>query len=101
MASKIIAMAFAIAAEIERELNSKRTKEALMTRKLAGKILGRPKGVGKSKLDEYRVEIEALLNNSSAQKFIALRYETKEANFSHWMKQHGITRPSIPNNVPA
>jgi DNA invertase Pin-like site-specific DNA recombinase len=43
--SRIIAMAFTIAAEIERELNSKRTKEALMERKLAGKIFGKPKGM--------------------------------------------------------
>lgn len=94
--SKLIAMCFAMAAEIERDLISKRTKEALMARKVAGKVLGRPKGVGKSKLDKYRVEIEALLNNGSKQNFIADRYETTEANLHHWMKQHGITRPNHP-----
>lgn len=88
--SKIIAMAFAMAAEIERDLISKRTKEALMARKVAGMILGRPRGVGKSKLDKYRVEIEALLSNGSTQKFIAQRYGTTEANLHHWMKQHGL-----------
>jgi len=92
--SKLIAMCFAMAAEIERDLISKRTKEALMARKVAGKILGRPKGVGKSKLDAYRVEIEALLKNGSTQKFIAKRYQTTEANLHHWMKQHGFSRPS-------
>lgn len=59
--SKIIAMAFSMAAEIERDPISKRTKEALMARKVAGKMLGRPKGVGKSKLDAHRIEIEAFL----------------------------------------
>ncbi|MDR2728383.1 MAG: recombinase family protein, partial [Chitinispirillales bacterium] len=39
--SKIIAMAFSMAAEIERDLISKRTKEALMVRKAAGQKLGR------------------------------------------------------------
>lgn len=91
--SKLVAMCFAMAAEIERDLISKRTKEALMARKVAGKILGRPKGVGTSKLDQYRVEIEALLKNGSTQKFLANKYKTTEANLSHWMKQHGVIRP--------
>jgi DNA invertase Pin-like site-specific DNA recombinase len=47
-------MAFSMAAEIERDLISKRTKEALMAKKAAGVKLGRPKGSGKSKLDKYR-----------------------------------------------
>lgn len=42
--SKIIAFAFALAAEIERNLISQRTKEALASRKLAGMKLGRPCG---------------------------------------------------------
>src|SRR5437016_10968632 len=69
--SKIIAMAFSMAAEIERDLISQRTKEALAARKKAGMKLGRPPGVGKSKLDPHRPEIEALLANGSTQKFIA------------------------------
>ena len=42
--SKIIAFAFALAAEIERNLISQRTKEALADRKAAGVRLGRPPG---------------------------------------------------------
>ena len=42
--SKIIAFAFALAAEIERNLISQRTREALAARKQAGKQLGRPPG---------------------------------------------------------
>ena len=80
--SKIIAMAFSMAAEIERDLISQRTKEALAARRRAGKPLGRPRGPGKSKLDQYRPEIEALLANGSTQKFIANRYGTTEANLS-------------------
>jgi len=90
--SKIIAMAFSMAAEIERDLISKRTKEALIARKMSGMKLGRPKGTGKSKLDTFRVEIEALLKNGSTQKFIAKRYHTTEANLHHWMKKHGVAK---------
>lgn len=90
--SKIIAMAFSMAAEIERELISSRTKEALRAVKASGKKLGRPKGPGKSKLDPYKPEIEALLNNGSTQKFIAQRYKTTEANLHNWMKKHRIKR---------
>jgi DNA invertase Pin-like site-specific DNA recombinase len=78
--SKIVAMAIAMAAEIERDLISQRTKEALAAKKRAGVKPGRPKGVGKSKLDEHRPEIEALLAHGSTQKYIANRFGTTEAN---------------------
>ena len=69
----IVAMTFSMAAEIERELISKRTKEALAARKKQGLPLGRPQGPGKSKLDCYSAEIEALLANGSTKKFVAKR----------------------------
>ena len=85
-------MAFAMAAEIERDLISQRTKEALRAKKAAGVQLGRPRGPGKSKLDAFRPEIEALLANGSTQKFIAQRYNTTEANLHNWMKKRGIQK---------
>ncbi len=90
--SKIVAMAFSMAAEIERDLISQRTKEALRAKKAAGQPLGRPKGPGKSKLDPFRPEIEALLANGATKKFIADRYGTTPANLSNWIKKHGIRR---------
>ncbi|MBO1267067.1 recombinase family protein [Arthrobacter cavernae] len=42
--SKVIAFAFGLAAEIERDLISQRTKEALARKKSEGVILGRPAG---------------------------------------------------------
>lgn len=93
--SKIVAMAFSMAAEIERDLISQRTKEALAARKKAGVKLGRPRGSGKSKLDAFRPEIEALLANGSTQRFIAKRYRTTEANLSRWVKKHGLKRPVV------
>lgn len=91
--SKIVAMAFSMAAEIERDLISARTTEALRARKASGLPLGRPKGPGKSKLDPFRPEIEALLANGSTQAFIAKRYGTTPANLSNWIRKHDITRP--------
>ncbi len=63
--SKVMAMVFSMAAEIEIDLISKRTREALQSRKLSGMKLGKPKGPGKSKLDVFHYEIEAYLNNGS------------------------------------
>lgn len=88
--SKIIALAFSMAAEIERDLISQRTKEALRFKKEQGVILGRPKGPGKSKLDTFRPEIESLLANGATQKFIAQRYHTTGANLHHWIKKHSL-----------
>ena len=90
--SKIIAMAFSMAAEIERDLISQRTKEALAARKRQGVKLGRPKGTGKSKLDQYKPEIEALLKNGATQKFIAQRYDATEATVSRWVKKQGLQK---------
>jgi len=87
--SKIMAMMFSIASEIERDLISKRTSEALRARKAKGLPLGRPKGTGKSKLDEYKMEIVALLNNGSSKVFIAKRYKTSVGNLCHWLEKNG------------
>jgi DNA invertase Pin-like site-specific DNA recombinase len=88
--SKIMAMVFSIASEIERDLISKRTKEALRARKNAGVKLGRPRGVGKSKLDEFKEEIVALLRNGSSKKFVADRYGTSQVNLYNWLKKNNL-----------
>jgi DNA invertase Pin-like site-specific DNA recombinase len=91
--SKIMALVFSMASEIERDLISQRTKEALRFKKEQGIPLGRPKGPGKSKLDAFQPEIESLLANGATQKFIAQRYHTTEANLHHWLKKRNL-KPS-------
>lgn len=93
--SKVMAMVFSMASEIERDLISKRTKEALQTKKASGIKLGRPKGPGKSKLDAHRVEIEALLKNGSTKKFIAQRYNSTPANLFNWLNKNKISAESL------
>jgi DNA invertase Pin-like site-specific DNA recombinase len=96
--SKIVAVVFSMAAEIERDLISSRTKEALRHRKASGLPMGRPVGSGSSKLDKYRPEIEALLANGSTQRFIAQRYDTTPENLSVWVRKHKIDRLKLKAN---
>ena len=96
--SNELAMAFAMAAEIEHDLISSRTKEALQARKAAGVKLGRPKGPGKSKLDPFREEIVALLKNGSTKTYLAKKYNTSLPNFYNWLeKNKGKVRLFVPN----
>lgn len=61
--SKVLAFAFGLSAEIERNLISQRTKEALARKKAEGVILGRPKGSKstKTKLTGREKKIQELL----------------------------------------
>lgn len=95
--SKIVGIVFAMAAEIERDLISSRTKEALRAKKAAGVRLGRPPGPGKSKLDKHREEIVALLRNGSTQRYIAKRYGCTPGTLNTWLKKRNIdAKPIIP-----
>ena len=88
--SKVMAMVFSIAAEIERNLISKRTIEGLKAARAKGKLLGRPKGVGKSKLDVHKDEIIALMKTGSTQVYIAKKYKTSQPNLYNWIKKNGL-----------
>ena len=73
--SKVLAFGFGLSAEIERNLISQRTKEALARKKAEGVILGRPKGK-KSSQEKYKlfgkeVLIQELLKNKVSKRQIA------------------------------
>ena len=62
MNSKVILTLFSLFAELERDLISARTKEALASKKRQGQILGKPKGtIQKSKFDKHIDKIKELL----------------------------------------
>jgi len=62
MNSKIIITLFSLFAELERDLTSLRTREALAVKKAQGRPLGKPKGtLQKSKFDQDVMRIKELL----------------------------------------
>lgn len=62
MNSKVIITMFSLFSELERDMISQRTKDALAARKSQGIILGKPKGIiQKSKFDDHLPKIKELL----------------------------------------
>jgi DNA invertase Pin-like site-specific DNA recombinase len=74
--SKIIAFAFGLAAEIERNLISQRTREALAAKKSAGQRLGRPCGMTPkvSRVMAELDEVRSQLGSGIPKSVIAKRY---------------------------
>lgn len=73
ISSKVLAFAFGLSAEIERNLISQRTKEALARKRAEGVVLGRPKGRKSShvKLSGKEAAIKTLLESGCSKSQIA------------------------------
>lgn len=78
---------FALVAQIERELISLRTREALHARKVAGIKLGRPQGKGKSKLDEHAEDIMRLIELKVPKTLIAKQYNCSVGNLYNFISK--------------
>lgn len=85
--STVTSTIFALVAQIERELISLRTREALQARKVQGIKLGRPHGKGKSKLDEHTDDILKLISLGVPKTLIAKQYKTTTGNLYNFLNQ--------------
>ena len=89
--TKVMITMFSLFAEIERELISLRTKEALATAKKAGKKLGRPRGsLGQSKLDSKTDEIKKLLTLGVSKVSIAKICGVSRSTLTHFIQSRGL-----------
>lgn len=89
--SKVLAFAFGLSAEIERNLISMRTKEALARRKAEGMKLGRPKGSttdpDKYKLSKQTSTIIKSIEKGDSISAIARRYKVSRNTIYAVMKR--------------
>lgn len=90
--SKVLAFAFGLSAEIERNLISQRTKEALARKRAEGIKLGRPKG-SKNKhsiLENKTCEILALRKQGYSFSAIATVMGVHRVTISTFIKEHQL-----------
>lgn len=87
--SKLLAFAFGLSAEIERNLISQRTKEALARRRAEGVKLGRPKGSHSAyvKLSGKEEKIRLMRQNNVSISELARRFKTSRVTVRKFIKE--------------
>lgn len=88
--SKVLAFAFGLSAEIERNLISQRTQEALARKRAEGVVLGRPEGSRNSryKLDGKDSEIRRLVSRSWSVNAIARKLGVSKNTLKRWIDRN-------------
>ncbi|MCY4161222.1 MAG: master DNA invertase Mpi family serine-type recombinase [Flavobacteriaceae bacterium] len=92
ISSKVLAFAFGLSAEIERNLISQRTKEALDRKRAEGVILGRPKGrkSSKTKLSGKESQIKDLLSKKMSYSAMGRILKVNRLTVSKYIKEHNL-----------
>jgi DNA invertase Pin-like site-specific DNA recombinase len=99
--SKVLAFAFGLSAEIERNLISQRTKEALARKKAEGVILGRPKGrrSSKTKLTGQEKRIKELLDKKVSYSAIGRILGVHRLTVSSFVNNRDEKTAMLPNKT--
>lgn len=92
--SKVLAFAFGLSAEIERNLISQRTKEALQRKRAEGVRLGRPRGAlsKTTKLTEKESAIRVLIAEGTSYSQIARLLHVDRTTLMRYCKRHNIIK---------
>ena len=94
--SKILCFAFGLVAEIERNLISLRTKEALALRKSEGVVLGRPTGscTKQQILHDNEAEVLRMLASGHTAREICRRFKvSKDTWYRYWKQRNADVCP--------
>ena len=92
ISSKVLAFAFGLSAEIERNLISQRTKEALARKKAEGVFIGRPKGSlsKKVKLTGNEDKIRKYVKQGMSQREISLKLKVSKGTVNRFIKREKL-----------
>lgn len=95
--SKVLCFAFGLVAEIERNLISMRTKEALAVRRAEGMVLGRRKGsyTKFNVLKENYAEVLRMLDRGETIAEVCKRYDLSRNTFDRFRKEHPTIQRAV------
>ena len=92
ISSKVLAFAFGLSAEIERNLISQRTKEALARKKAEGVFIGRPKGSlsKKVKLTGKEKDIQKHIKQGMSQRQISEKLGVSKGTVNRFIRREKL-----------